>query len=399
MYKLLLCWRYLKTRYLAFACIISVMLGVATLIVVNSVMNGFSTKLRELLHSVLSDINIEAQGMEGFGDPAAKIARIRKNAYLNSQIEAMSITLDSFAMLQYRTAFGDVVTRPVRVTGVEMDSRSEVGGFLENLEHQRNSPTASFDIPEAIRKDVEENEKRWREFREFEQKLAPTVSDNRHIGIPDEVQKLFKDAQKDQPPAPPIPPPMLPPHVVRIPKGAIVGHLIAHFKYMEKETNEVKEKCVIPLGTRIDLTTVTTGERLMPVHDSFVVVDYFQSQMSEYDSQSVFVPLEHLQALRGMDNRASNILVKLKNPDEAKNVRDALGACSSREPLSIQRWEDKQGPLLRAIEIEKHILNILLFMIIAVAGFGILAIFSMIVPRRRATSASSRRWAPPPAAS
>ena len=31
MYKLLLCWRYLKTRYLAMACIISVTLGVATL--------------------------------------------------------------------------------------------------------------------------------------------------------------------------------------------------------------------------------------------------------------------------------------------------------------------------------------------------------------------------------
>ena len=46
MYKLLLCWRYLRTRYLALACIVSVMLGVATLIVVNSVMSGFSTKLQ-----------------------------------------------------------------------------------------------------------------------------------------------------------------------------------------------------------------------------------------------------------------------------------------------------------------------------------------------------------------
>ena len=33
MYKLLLCWRYLRTRYLALVCIISVMLGVGTLIV------------------------------------------------------------------------------------------------------------------------------------------------------------------------------------------------------------------------------------------------------------------------------------------------------------------------------------------------------------------------------
>ena len=45
----------------------------------------------------------------------------------------------------------------------------------------------------------------------------------------------------------------------------------------------------------------------------------------------------------------------------------------------VYTWEDKQGPLLAAISIEKGILNILLFMIIGVAGFGILAIFSMIV--------------------
>ena len=67
MYKLLLCWRYLKTRYLAFACIISVMLGVATLIVVNSVMAGFSTKLRQRLHGLLSDVVIEAVSLEGMG--------------------------------------------------------------------------------------------------------------------------------------------------------------------------------------------------------------------------------------------------------------------------------------------------------------------------------------------
>ena len=69
MYKLLLCWRYLLTRYLALVCIISVMLGVATLIVVNSVMAGFSTKLRERLHGLLSDIVIEARDFQGFANP------------------------------------------------------------------------------------------------------------------------------------------------------------------------------------------------------------------------------------------------------------------------------------------------------------------------------------------
>ena len=45
----------------------------------------------------------------------------------------------------------------------------------------------------------------------------------------------------------------------------------------------------------------------------------------------------------------------------------------------VQTWEQKQGPLLGAVAVEQSILNILLFFIIAVAGFGILAIFSMIV--------------------
>ena len=38
-----------------------------------------------------------------------------------------------------------------------------------------------------------------------------------------------------------------------------------------------------------------------------------------------------------------------------------------------------QGPLLAAVQLETTILNILLFLIIAVAGFGILAMFYMIV--------------------
>ena len=45
----------------------------------------------------------------------------------------------------------------------------------------------------------------------------------------------------------------------------------------------------------------------------------------------------------------------------------------------METWEEKQGPLLSAIAVEKGLLNVLLFMIILVAGFGILAIFSMIV--------------------
>src|SRR5271168_1209041 len=102
MYKTLLCWRYLRTRYLALACIVSVMLGVATLIVVNSVMAGFSTKLRERLHGFLSDVVIESYGMDGFDDPDVKMERIRQDPFLGPRVAAMSPTMEVFAIMQYQ---------------------------------------------------------------------------------------------------------------------------------------------------------------------------------------------------------------------------------------------------------------------------------------------------------
>src|SRR5438270_640103 len=124
MYKLLLCWRYLKTRYLAFACIISVTLGVATLIVVNSVMSGFSTKLRERLHALLSDVVLESYSLDGFTDPAGKMELIRKHPFLGPRVEAMAATMEVFAMMQYRYPNGEMITRPVRLIGVEPNSRA-----------------------------------------------------------------------------------------------------------------------------------------------------------------------------------------------------------------------------------------------------------------------------------
>src|SRR5262249_5136596 len=96
--KLLLCSRYLLTPYLAMACIISVMLGVATLIVVNSVMSGFSTKLRERLHGLLSDVLVEARSFDGFADPDEKMRRIQESP-IGDKIEAMTPTLEILGII------------------------------------------------------------------------------------------------------------------------------------------------------------------------------------------------------------------------------------------------------------------------------------------------------------
>ena len=88
MYKLLLSWRYLRTRYIALASIISVMLGVATMIVVNSVMSGFTTEMQKRIHGIIADVVVDARSLEGMRDADWHMEQIRHVA--GDQIEGMT---------------------------------------------------------------------------------------------------------------------------------------------------------------------------------------------------------------------------------------------------------------------------------------------------------------------
>jgi lipoprotein-releasing system permease protein len=135
------------------------------------------------------------------------------------------------------------------------------------------------------------------------------------------------------------------------------------------------------------VTYASAGARPTARTDQFTVVDFYESKMSEYDSGFAFVPLRRLQEIRGMIDPQTGVdavtTVQLRlNPGTDLNaVRDKLRAHFpiDQYPYRIQTWRDMQGPLLAAVQMETTLLNILLFLIIAVAGFGILATFFMIV--------------------
>jgi lipoprotein-releasing system permease protein len=352
LYKYLLCWRYLLTRYLALACIVSVMLGVATLIVVNSVMSGFSTKLKDRLHGLLSDVDVEAPTYGGFANPEAKMERIRQDPYLRDQVEAMAATMEVFAMLQF-TYRGVSTMRPVHLIGVDPKERARVGGFAEHLVLQKGSAHPSFTLPPEARRRHEQHEL-WERLNA----MPPAVA---------------------MPPAGEPPPPDPPPVEIKEPVGIIVGYTIASYRSPNTKPGEPPEDIfMVQPGDDVILTTLS-GERLTPVYDRFVVCDYFKSEMSEYDQNYVFVPLDYLQRLRTMENRVTGIQIKLKDYHNAPAVVKTLQGIFPDSSYLVLTWEQKQGPLLAAISIEKGILNVLLFMIICVAGFGILAIFAMIV--------------------
>jgi lipoprotein-releasing system permease protein len=164
-----------------------------------------------------------------------------------------------------------------------------------------------------------------------------------------------------------------------------VGQGLISFPYDEEGTGKVKTQYMVRPGDDVKISTVSSGQPPQATHFNATVVDVFKCGMSEYDSNLVFCNLDYLQEVRSMFDpvtkvrNVTSIQIKLKNFDDADEVVKSLQAAFPPGLFSVKTWEQKQGPLLSAVEVESAILNVLLFLIIAVAGFGILAIFFMIV--------------------
>ena len=162
--------------------------------------------------------------------------------------------------------------------------------------------------------------------------------------------------------------------------GVVPGIGLASFR----DSKGVDRFLVLP-GDDVKITFPTAGTPPKAVSDTFTIVDFYESKMSEYDSNFVFVPIAALQRQRGMfdpqsgTSSVNSIQIKLAPGADLDTVRDRLRKAFPADLYAISTWRDKQGPLLSAVEMEMAVLNILLFLIVAVAGFGILAIFFMIV--------------------
>ena len=372
MYKLLLCWRYLRTRYLALVCIVSVMLGVATLIVVNSVMAGFSTKLKERLHGLLSDIVVEAARHR-------RLPRPRRQDAAHPRIVGRQIRRGHDADdggLRHAAVPGAhastarrVVTKTVKLIGVDPKTRTEVGGFAEFL--------YALDISQP---DAAELAPGGAEFRSdasdalarFNALLACRRRAGARPGRGRPERPAAGRAVGDMP-------------TKQITGAAFVGHALASFRDRTAKPGEVKDLYMLAPGDVIDITTVSgvsadEGGRLSGVRDRFVV-----DRLLQVGDERVRLQLR-LRAARIPADAPRHARPGHQHPDQADRLRPrrrgprrTAASCSRRTRYIGADLGRQAGRLLAAIAIEKGILNVLLFMIVGVAGFGILAIFTMIV--------------------
>jgi len=399
-YKFLLCLKYLRTRYLAFVCIVSVMLGVATLIVVNSVMSGFSNKLMDRLHGVLSDVVIETDRSGGFEMSADEINAAIQASPVGKHVEATAPTVEVMALLQFyaRDRRGNKIPimKHVKLIGIDPEDHAKVGRFKEYLKRQRNVDKPNFDLTAEARDRM--NYHRWLGDWDPTEQPRPNAFVPPNIIPPADTPKVvvvspplsasaFREVGIVVPPMPIIPAPEVPAGPPPRLSGVILGYSLAHYRYKDPETGITEEIKLLAEGDDVFLATVgSTG--MKPVYSTFVVADYFHCEMSEYDSSFVYIPRSELQQLRAMGDRVNNIQIRLK-PEAAADEKlvheviiPELQKLFQPGEAQVRSWQQHQGPLLEAIEIERSILNILLFLIVGVSGFSVLAIFSMIVAEK-----------------
>src|SRR5205823_13909342 len=114
-------------------------------------MAGFSTKLKDRLHGLLSDILVESLVHDGFANPDEKMQRIWHSS-VGDKIEAITPTIEILGLIQMYYKGEPMPPRAVRLIGIDPKGRTQIGGFAEYLTDPRNRQNPTFELPPEVKR-------------------------------------------------------------------------------------------------------------------------------------------------------------------------------------------------------------------------------------------------------
>jgi len=307
-YELLVGLRYTRSRkraqgrnrFISFISLVSMLgtgLGIAALIVVLSVMNGFQEELRTRILGVASHIQISGPGGE-----LESWQQVADEAGRHPEVRAAAPYVQEQAMLSYEQA-----VRGTLVRGVLPDAEEKVADFARYMRAGR------FDA-------------------------------------------------------------LLPGRF-----GIVLGRDLA-FALRVKVGDKVT--VIAPQG-------LVTPAAVLPRVKQFEVVGIFEAGMYEYDSGLALVHMQDAQVLYRLDERVSGVRLKLDDLFAAPRVaRELVGSMES--DLAVSDWTRSHANFFRAVALEKTMMTIILFLIVAVAAFNIVSTLVMAVQEKYADIAILR---------
>lgn len=132
-----------------------------------------------------------------------------------------------------------------------------------------------------------------------------------------------------------------------------------------------------------------TPAGILPRLRQFTVTGIFEVGHYEIDAGLAVVHIEDAQRLYRMDGQVSGVRLKLDDLFLARQVARELLAQLPPE-VSVSDWSRFNATYFRAVELEKRMMSLLLFFIIAIAAFNMVSSLFMVVKEKQADIAILR---------
>ncbi len=320
--------RYLRARrgerfvsVIAIFSLAGIALGVATLIIVMSVMNGFKSDLLGRILGLNGDLSIYATGPSLTGYDA-----------LAARVRAVPGVLDAVPLVE-----GQVLLST---------DRGSSGGLVRGI--------------------------RGADLRDLHE-----ISDNIRAGSLDAFGAGAPAA--GTPPAGGPAPAAVPAAAgAKAPAAAEDGIAIGL---------TLAQRFGLAVGSKLTLVSpdgAATAFGTVPRVRAYRVVAIFQAGLNDYDSTFVFLPLAAAQVFFQKAGQATQISVKVANPERVTPVTRAIRAALDAQPppggpVRVVDWTQSNNSFFAAIQIEQNVMFLILTLIILVAAFNVVSSLIMMV--------------------
>jgi len=320
MYRFLIAVRYLRSRPILWVSVLGVLLGIASIVVVDSILNGFLSEQRRIFQGARADLSVQLQRYATPDGLVTRSEEVRERVLQTEGVASAAHRLVRWCLfpsdrkVPTLLSLGELSRGPVlQVLGIIPREEQSVSGVLEFL----------VDVPEERR-----------------------VADP---SAPFEVA-----AGRGQWPI-------------------LLGDRLAEF--LELRRGDEIELLTLP-------ETAPTEDGIQPVAGRFVLAGTFRTGAYNIDLTTAYMRLPDLQQYARVASDAAELAVRVEPGEDRAEVRDRLRAALQDlnvRPSHVLTWEDTEEILLGAVENQRVLLNVILFSIIFVAGFNLLTTLNLTI--------------------
>ncbi|MCD6034371.1 MAG: multidrug transporter substrate-binding protein [Rickettsiales bacterium] len=293
-FEWMIAFRYLRARrkegfisVIALFSLLGIALGVATLIVVMSVMNGFRQELLSRILGINSHVTIAAFGAQGISDYDKLAESVRKISDV--------------------TMVSPLVEGQVMITS----GAASAGGMVKGMRYD-----------DILMKDVIAHNIRGGDMTRLQQgnyvMLGQHLADNLGVEIGDTITLISASNSR----------------------STVLGSV--------------------------------------PRMKKYIVAALFEAGMYEYDSTTLFMPLDSAQKYFGYPNTVSGLEVMVRNGDHTAAVTDQIINLTKGEKR-VTDWKQANSSYFNALDVERSVMFLILTLIILVAAFNIISSLIMLV--------------------